>query len=234
MLLVPRLVGFYQQYAVSLTGWENHVYESAHEKSLALKTFALSSIVAYGGLYLSAFVYVPFGEQIMALVQTTFFTSPTARSNSKVDQKIAAVKDARKVLNPDRLKNQVFAYLITNQVVGEFLEIGVPTIMRYLGIATSKARETKMAKKVGWQDEKSADGASTSAMTEEDRLWLDDVRHQVQLPDYDVFGKFILSGLGGEVWSALVRVVCVRPFSAYTLFCWARTTATPSPVSPSD
>lgn len=195
LLLVPRLVGFYQTYATRLTGWENHVHEVNYEKSLAYKTFAMSSIVAFGGLYLSAFVYVPFGEQIMQLVQQTFFTSPTARSSSVTDEKIASLKDAKKVLNPDRLKNQVFAYLITNQVIGEFLEVGVPSLMRFLGWAKEQAAETEIGKKglkkVGFHDEKTdAAGAGTSSTaSEEEKRFLDDVRSQVALPAYDVFGE---------------------------------------------
>ncbi|KAG8999024.1 hypothetical protein FRB90_012179 [Tulasnella sp. 427] len=189
LLLVPRLVGFYQNYAVRLTGWENHVHEVDHEKSLAFKTFAISSIVAFGGLYLSAFVYVPFGEQIMQVVQQTFFTSPTARSSSTVDEKVASVKDAKKVLNPDRLKNQVFAYLITNQVIGEFLEVGVPSLLRFVGWAKERAAETdvgkKGLKKVGWNDEKA--DPTASSVSEEEKAFLDDVRSQVALPAYDVF-----------------------------------------------
>lgn len=193
LLLVPRLVGFYQSYAVRLTGWENHVHEVDHEKSLAFKTFAMSSIVAFGGLFLSAFVYVPFGEQIMQLVQQTFFTSPTARSSSVTDEKIASVKDAKKVLNPDRLKNQVFAYLITNQVIGEFLEVGVPSLLRFVGWAKEQAAETEVGKKglkkIGLDNEKTGDAAASS-VSEEEKTFLDDVRRQVALPAYDVFGDF--------------------------------------------
>ncbi|KAG8896209.1 hypothetical protein FRC00_006289 [Tulasnella sp. 408] len=195
LLLVPRLVGFYQKYAVSLTGWENHVHEVDHEKSLAFKTFAMSSIVAFGGLYLSAFVYVPFGEQIMQLVQETFFTSPTARSSSVTDEKIASVKDAKKVLNPDRLKNQVFAYLITNQVIGEFLEVGVPSLLRFVGWAKEQAAETEVGKKglkkMGLDNGKT-DDAAASSVSQEEKTFLDDVRRQVALPAYDVFvGAFV-------------------------------------------
>ncbi|KAG8952207.1 hypothetical protein FRC04_004914 [Tulasnella sp. 424] len=190
LLLVPRLVGFYQTYATRLTGWENHVHEVNYEKSLAYKTFAMSSIVAFGGLYLSAFVYVPFGEQILQLVQQTFFTSPTARSSSVTDEKIASIKDAKKVLNPDRLKNQVFAYLITNQVIGEFLEVGVPSLLRFLGWAKERAAETEVGKKglkkVGFNDEKT-DATGAGTVSEQEKRFLDDVRSQVALPAYDVF-----------------------------------------------
>ncbi|KAL4252126.1 DUF590-domain-containing protein [Abortiporus biennis] len=73
MALVPRLLGIYQKYAVRLTNWENHAHQSTHDASLTIKTFTLSAIVAYLGLALSAFVYVPFGEEVMSFVQLYLF-----------------------------------------------------------------------------------------------------------------------------------------------------------------
>jgi anoctamin-10 len=73
MVLVPRFMALYQSAAVKLTWWENHAQQSAHEASLTVKTFSLSAVVAYLGLALSAFVYVPFGGDVMARVQTFLF-----------------------------------------------------------------------------------------------------------------------------------------------------------------
>ncbi|KAI0076569.1 DUF590-domain-containing protein [Panus rudis PR-1116 ss-1] len=73
MAIVPRFLGLYHNYAVRLTNWENHAHQSSHDASLTIKTFSLSAIVAYLGLALSAFVYVPFGEQVMTFVQTNLF-----------------------------------------------------------------------------------------------------------------------------------------------------------------
>lgn len=71
--MVPRLLSIYHSYAVSFTNWENHAHQSTHDASLTVKTFSLSAIVAYLGIALSAFVYVPFGEEVMALVQYYLF-----------------------------------------------------------------------------------------------------------------------------------------------------------------
>ncbi|KAJ8509490.1 hypothetical protein ONZ45_g8349 [Pleurotus djamor] len=91
VLLIPRFLAVYRKLATSLTSWENHsvrrssasidsvnTYENAlatsrakqaHAASLTLKTFVLTSLVSYLGLFLSAFVYVPFGEEVMHAVQ---------------------------------------------------------------------------------------------------------------------------------------------------------------------
>lgn len=78
MTLVPRLLAIYHTYAVRFTNWENHAHQSTHDASLTIKTFSLSAIVAYGGLALSAFVYVPFGEEVMTFVQTNLFHRKTS------------------------------------------------------------------------------------------------------------------------------------------------------------
>ena len=84
MALVPRVLSIYQTYAVRLTNWENHAHQSTHDSSLTIKTFSLSAIVAYLGLALSAFVYVPFGEEVMTFVQVYLFHRDTASRESSV------------------------------------------------------------------------------------------------------------------------------------------------------
>jgi hypothetical protein len=49
VLLVPRVLGIYHAISVRLTNWENHAQKSTYTASLTLKTFALSSLVAYLG-----------------------------------------------------------------------------------------------------------------------------------------------------------------------------------------
>ncbi|THG94392.1 hypothetical protein EW145_g8149, partial [Phellinidium pouzarii] len=168
--LVPRLLGLYQSYAVRLTNWENHAHQSTYDASLTLKTFALSAIVAYLGLALSAFVYVPFGEQLMAGVARTLFRTSAvvneraARAadfmngtNAGADAAAAAASGLgkggskggmRKVwasgaeTDPARLQNQMFAYTVTNQVVNTFTEVGLPFITR-------KIEEMRAVRKTG-------------------------------------------------------------------------------------
>lgn len=59
--VVPQIISLWRMTASHLTAWENHVHESSHERSLTLKMFALNAMVSYGGLLLTAYVYIPFG-----------------------------------------------------------------------------------------------------------------------------------------------------------------------------
>ncbi|EJF64021.1 hypothetical protein DICSQDRAFT_100582 [Dichomitus squalens LYAD-421 SS1] len=157
--LVPQLLSVYRSYAVSFTNWENHGHQSTHDASLTIKTFSLSAIVAYLGIALSAFVYVPFGEEVMSTVQyylfhgnptaakwlgpilSVFPANITASFNANHTAKDAKPPvnatfwehdsvSARSKLNPKRLQDQMFAFTVTNQVVNTFLEIGLPFILR--------------------------------------------------------------------------------------------------------
>lgn len=218
VLLVPRLLALYQAYAVRLTNWENHAHQSSHEASLTLKTFALSAVVAYLGLALSAFVYVPFGEFIMSKVQDTLFLSSgafaaqAARASAfnetlfgrkgKVDTPYAAesfwTRGVKKT-NPTRLQGQIYAYTVTNQIVGAFLEVGLPWIQAKFNAlrsgrkianvtpsssASSTGSVTKKTggKRVVFDDEEKGE--------KEEREFLESVRHEVSLPEYTLFADY--------------------------------------------
>ncbi|KAJ7036619.1 calcium-activated chloride channel-domain-containing protein [Mycena alexandri] len=172
--LVPRLLAVYQAIATRFTAWENHAHQSSHAASLTVKTFALSALVAYMGLALSAFVYVPFGEGIMRMVQGMW----------NVDTSVAGQK-----LNAARLKDQMFAYTVTNQIVNTFVEVGLPYVLRAVGSFRAKKSNGNgngkgdKKKRVVFEDEKEKGG-------EEEREFLEIVRAEAALPEYELFGDY--------------------------------------------
>ncbi|TFY71282.1 hypothetical protein EVG20_g1738, partial [Dentipellis fragilis] len=145
--VIPRFIAYYQTYAESFTKWENHRHQSTYDTSLTIKTFSLSTMVAYLGLALSAFIYFPFGEQVMDYVQGSLFkTSAIFQSLApSLHNSTSAVSDkaseahrlfetdagaARTKVNRSRLQNQMFAYTVTNQVINTFVEVGLPYFLR--------------------------------------------------------------------------------------------------------
>jgi hypothetical protein len=215
VILVPRLLAVYQAIATRLTAWENHAHQSSHAASLTVKTFALSALVAYMGLALSAFVYVPFGEGIMRMVQVWIFkgavqadvvaaealNSTTAAGLNTTAAGLNATEHVRRMwdvdttaagqkLNAGRLKDQMFAYTVTNQIVNTFVEIGLPYILR--GVESFRTRKSngngngkgeKGKKRVVFEDEKEKGG-------QEEREFLEQVRKEVALPEYELFGDY--------------------------------------------
>lgn len=230
---MPRILSIYHSYAVSFTNWENHGHQSTHEASLTVKTFSLSAIVAYLGLALSAFVYVPFGEEVMVLVQYYLFhgdstaktwlasmvsvlpnnvtaafndtsakTVPKKSSNNRTFWESDSV-NARTKLNPKRLQDQMFAFMVTNQVVNTFLEIGLPFVLRAVtsfrsgkglslaapaaGASGANANGGKK-KRVAFEDQPA--GSGEGELEEEEREFMDAVKKEVALPAYDLFADY--------------------------------------------
>jgi hypothetical protein len=111
--LVPRLLALYQNSAIAMTNWENHAHQSSYDYSLTVKTFALSGLVAYSGLALSAFVYVPFHEQVMTFTYTTLLSSaPDATRGGLFEHNLY---QARGKINPSRLQDQMFAFTVSTR-----------------------------------------------------------------------------------------------------------------------
>jgi anoctamin-10 len=178
--VVPRIMAVYTQSANGLTHWENHAHHTSFNRSLTLKTFALSSIVAFLGLFLTAFVYVPFGPDVMRWVNAALFESghpDVVGAAHDAGVKPLSAPDVHAKINPGRLHSQMFAYTVTNQAINFFLETGLPFIMR----AVSKATANKSllgTKKSG--DEK------TDAMS----LLVEHAREESALPEYTLFGDY--------------------------------------------
>ena len=225
---MPRILSVYHSYAVSFTNWENHGHQSTHEASLTVKTFSLSAIVAYLGIALSAFVYVPFGEEVMVLVQYYLFhgdvtaksflasmfsvlpANITASLNSTSATKAASSRafwesdtiSARTKLNPKRLQEQMFAFMVTNQAVNTFLEIGLPFVLRAVtslrsgkglslaapvaGTSSGNGNAGKK-KRVAFEDQ--PDGAEVE-LEDDEREFMNTVNREVALPAHDLFAEY--------------------------------------------
>ena len=105
-------------------------------------------------------------------------------------------------LNHGRLRDQMFAYTVTNQAVNTFLEVGLPFILRRIETFRKNKAKAKNAaaggstpnsnssaasdngsgvkKRVVFEDEKERGGMA-------ERQFLDRVREEAALPEYDLF-----------------------------------------------
>ncbi|KAF5313539.1 hypothetical protein D9758_018541 [Tetrapyrgos nigripes] len=148
---IPRLQSLFSLTASYLTRWENHKTHSSHTSSLTLKTFVITSLVAYAGLALTAFVYVPFGEGLMKVVQwwlkeraasasastmgATGTWEQNANANDNESEDATSMWDLSSTnmalkINQGKLQKQLFAYTVTNQIINTFVEVGLPFVMR--------------------------------------------------------------------------------------------------------
>lgn len=214
-----------------LTQWENHKHQSSFDTSLTIKTFALSSVVAYLGLGLSAFIYIPFGETIMNTVQqsitiyTSSVPSPTLSSGLHTTKNasgqaffLSDMGKARAMLDRSRLQNQMFAYTVTNQATNFFFEVCLPFLTRaYASVRSGKRRLSlsggnagnSKKKRVGFEDDKN--GAAR-----DEREFLERVRREISLPQYTLFEDYneMVDQFGYiALWSTIWPLAPCEPYA---------------------
>lgn len=216
LAFVPQLLALYRRFAVRLTEWENHSHQSAYDASLTIKTFALSAIVAYLGLALSAFVYMPFGEQLMEYVSHTLFAT-SAAVNEKATQAADFINGtgttSEKLTNatgnaysfwargaktdPARLQNQMFAFTVTQQAIGTFTEVGLPFITRKIEALRSGQKSSKSTKPKDNSKSETSDRKGKRVVFEDEesgdrdeREFLAVARHEASLPEYSLFADY--------------------------------------------
>ncbi|KAK7031753.1 calcium-activated chloride channel-domain-containing protein [Favolaschia claudopus] len=215
VMLVPRLLDVYQSIMTRLTAWENHAHQSSHIASLTIKTFALSALVAYMGLVLDAFVYVPFGEEIMRMVQTWLSKgaadidiaaatlNATSLLNATEHTKRILEADTSVALNAGRLRDQMIAYTVTDQIMNAFTEIGLPYITR--GVDSFRWRKSSRKRDEKQSDHDLPEGEEEQSSTEE-RALVEQVRKEAAHPEYDLFEDYseMVTQFGYVVlWSAI-------------------------------
>ncbi|XP_014556665.1 hypothetical protein COCVIDRAFT_99136 [Bipolaris victoriae FI3] len=115
-VFLPYVTSFLEDIATVLTDYENHRTEDHHEMSLTQKVFVLNSITNYLPILLTAFVYVPFGNKVLPVLQSML--DAVLGSQNKGKTKFHA--------DPDRLRNEVIALTVTGQVSGAVEELALP------------------------------------------------------------------------------------------------------------
>ncbi|KAJ9120048.1 hypothetical protein QFC22_002945 [Naganishia vaughanmartiniae] len=188
--VVPNIVAILHKLGKILTLWENHPTKRSYENSLTIKTFAINAIVAYLGLFLSAYVYVPFGELIMS-----YFSNVLTHQQHQVPTTSAEGAGLgpksdishRTGIKGDRLVNQLFAYTVTNQAINAFTELGLPYIKQY--IEEWRGTHGKTAEDQKRHDEALNHLDDASSSPEEKRL-MRKVERELRLPEYSAFGDY--------------------------------------------
>ncbi|KAH6916436.1 calcium-activated chloride channel-domain-containing protein [Coprinopsis sp. MPI-PUGE-AT-0042] len=106
------------------------------------------------------------------------------------------VMNARKKLNPGRLRDQMFAITVTNQIVNSFLEIGLPFVLRAANSLFKKGGKTTTLclrmrrRRVGLQE----------------REYLERVRSEAALPEMVIQFGFV--ALWGTIWPLAGKSAC--------------------------
>lgn len=171
--LVPAFTCILTGIARRLTEFENYENESSYDAAMTQKVFIFNFICSYVPLFLTAFIYVPFGNYIVPHLDVLGLVTPPPNTSDPDSSNIFEAPAVFQV-NPDRLKKQVIYFTVTAQVVSLVLETLVPFLKRKL---FRKAKEYQNARH-GFPD-----GPSDSPA---EKAFLARVRNEAELDLYDV------------------------------------------------
>jgi anoctamin-10 len=175
--LVPTISTFLTGFATKLNEFENYETHDAYDKALTSKIFVLNFITSYLGIFLTAFVYVPFAS---VLVPYLDIFSLTVKPFAESDKQMEAPPAYQFTINPNRLRKQVIYFTVTAQIVSFALETVVPLVTR---------KGTKKFKQIQSSRAEAKGGAASPASANdppEEKAFLARVRHEASLSNYDV------------------------------------------------
>ncbi|KAK6347814.1 hypothetical protein TWF718_005638 [Orbilia javanica] len=169
-VFIPIVSTILTGFATKLTEFENYENQDSYEAALTQKIFILNFITGYFPLFLTAFVYVPFGDVLVPYLDILNVTVQHFGHDEKY-----TTSDTGFQINPSRLKAQMIYFVVTAQVVGFVVETIVPQLKRTV---FKKAKEFDSRRK----------GLSTETVLDppEEKKFLDRVRHEAELDVYDV------------------------------------------------
>ncbi|KAI0386032.1 DUF590-domain-containing protein [Hypomontagnella monticulosa] len=166
--VLPTLSTILGNFAEQLTDRENYETIDTHQASLVRKIFIINFITSYTPLFLSAFVYMPFGNILVPYLDIFKITAEKLSSDNSI-----ATQGFQ--INPDRLKKQMIYFTVTAQIVNFTLEVVVPYVKRKAFKEVEKVSKGK-----------------TSAVKDvpEEHAFLQRVRDEAELEVYDVTGDY--------------------------------------------
>ena len=162
--------------ATRLNVYENWETTAGYDSAMTQKIFILNFITSYLPIFLTAFVYVPFGSLIVPYLDVF---SLTARPFAENEKQLTTPKIGFEI-NPSRLRKQVIYFTVTAQIVNFAMETILPYVKRK-GFHKYQEMKSERAAKKG--------GASPSATLNdlpEEAEFLARVRDEAELDTYDV------------------------------------------------
>ena len=174
--IIPTVTTLLTGLATRLNDYENWETTDGYDAAMTQKIFILNFITDYLGIFLTAFVYVPFGTIIVPYLDVFQLT---ARPFATHEDQLKTPKTGF-TIDSNRLRKQVIYFTVTAQIVNFAMETIVPYLKRRV-FNKYQAMKTERAAKQG--------GAAPSAGandSQEEADFLTRVRSQAELSVYDV------------------------------------------------
>ncbi|KAF9900033.1 hypothetical protein BX616_002728, partial [Lobosporangium transversale] len=163
-LAIPNVAALCKTISRRLTDYENYETHASYEYHLMQKVFIFNALTSYMSILLTAYVYIPFGPEVIS----TFQSYGISFSKATIDSAM--------------LQNRLKAFMITTQAISFVTETIVPWLTRR---AVTKAAKLQQ----GLNKEKGSSSALSvvdEQDSEEAKKFLKRVQKQADLPTYDV------------------------------------------------
>ena len=191
---IPLIQSAWRMTAQMMTNFENHATVHRFQSSLTSKIFGMQSVVTYGILALTAYIYMPFGEYLIIQLHVhgyldrlfAFVTRDPNASKGRIQP--FHVSSAG-------LHDQLFALSVTQQLMNTFTEVILPILLRHVEKVLNKIRGSSRRKEL-----------EAFAQTNRDQAFLERVQNEFDLDVYDEFTDYaeMATQLGViSLWSVL-------------------------------
>ena len=191
---IPLIQSAWRMAAQIMTNFENHATVHRFQSSLTFKIFGMQSIVTYGILALTAYMYLPFGEYLINQLQVHGYLD---RLFAFVTRDPNAFKGRIQPfhVSPTGLHDQLFAMSVTQQLMNTFTEVILPILWRHAEKFINKICGSSRRKEL-----------EAFAKTNRDQAFLERVQNEFDLDVYDEFTDYaeMATQLGViSLWSVL-------------------------------
>lgn len=207
---IPLILSAWGATARLLTRLENHATVRVNRASYTIKLFGMQSIVTYGGLILTVFLYIPFGELLVRdMWKRGYLTALFRMILQKPDFTMSKKHNFR--VSPERLQNQLFAVCVTGQVMNTVFETLMPIAIRAITRAMGQ-----LMKRFGLEHKTGQEKRRVSfAGDQSERSFLERVNKEFMLPEYDTFVDYaeMATQFGNiSLWSSIWPLAPVMGF----------------------
>ncbi|KND88807.1 Uncharacterized protein TOPH_06579 [Tolypocladium ophioglossoides CBS 100239] len=169
VVFTPTFSAVLMSAANALTERENYETMDSYNAALIQKQFVLNFMTSYMALLFTAFVYIPFGNILVPILD---FWRTTAQTITFSQRPLPTQKFQ---INPQRISSQMFYFTVTAQIVNFATEVVVPYVIHK---AFAKAKEFQ------------GKGAAQTQDHAEEAEFLKRVRDECRLEVYDVTGDY--------------------------------------------
>ena len=175
---IPLIQSAWRMAAQIMTNFENHATVHRFQSSLTSKIFGVQSVVTYGILALTAYMYLPFGEYLINQLQVHGYLD---RLFAFVTRDPNAFKGRIQPfhVSPTGLHDQLFAMSVTQQLMNTFTEVILPILWRHAEKFINKIRGSSRRKEL-----------EAFAKTNRDQAFLERVQNEFDLDVYDEFTDY--------------------------------------------